>query len=248
RLSLQFADGSAHATDCLIVADGIHSAIRSQLAPDAVTRYAGYTCWRAVIDDPGLSLSAATETWGKHGRFGIVPLAGGKIYCFACINAPQNDPRMAAMRVAELKKIFSGYHAPIPAILEQWRDDQLIWNDLADLKPLDRFAYGRVVLIGDAAHATTPNLGQGACQAIEDAVILAEMLKKHSDPEQAFRAYEQKRLPRTRFIVETSRRMGAIAQWQNPLLVCLRNVLFRLIPQSVNEKQLHQLLSVRFEE
>lgn len=248
RLSLQFADGSAHATDCLIVADGIHSAIRSQLAPDAATRYAGYTCWRAVIDDPGLSLSAATETWGKHGRFGIVPLAGGKIYCFACINAPQNDPRMAAMRVAELKKIFSGYHAPIPAILEQWRDDQLIWNDLADLKPLDRFAYGRVVLIGDAAHATTPNLGQGACQAIEDAVILAEMLKKHSDPEQAFRAYEQKRLPRTRFIVETSRRMGAIAQWQNPLLVCLRNVLFRLIPQSVNEKQLHQLLSVRFEE
>lgn len=245
-LSLHFADGSVHETDYLIVADGIHSAIRGQLAPEARTRYSGYTCWRVVIDDPGLALTAATETWGARGRFGIVPLAGGKIYCFASINAPQNDPGMAKMRVADLQKIFAGYHAPIPAILAQWRDEQLIWNDLSDLKPLDRFAYGRTVLIGDAAHATTPNLGQGACQAIEDAVFLAEMLKKYPDPEQAFRFFEQKRLPRTRFIVETSRRMGAIAQWQNPVLAGLRNILFRLIPRSVNERQMHQLLSVDF--
>ncbi len=86
-LTIQFQDASTATTDYLIVADGIHSAIRRQLMPNAVPRYAGYTCWRAVVDAGDLELSAASETWGTNGRFGIVPLSGNRIYWFACINA-----------------------------------------------------------------------------------------------------------------------------------------------------------------
>ena len=91
-----FSDNTTFLTDHLLVADGIHSAIRQQLLPEAAVRYAGYTCWRAVIDNPGLSLDGASETWGPLGRMGIVPLDRNRIYWFLCINAPQNDPGMRA--------------------------------------------------------------------------------------------------------------------------------------------------------
>lgn len=243
---VHFKDGSTHETDYLIVADGIHSPIRRQLVPGSAPRYAGYTCWRAVIDNPGLDLKGATETWGREGRFGIVPLAGNKIYWFACVNAPQNDPAMRAMDAAGLTRIFQKFHEPIPTILKNTPDASLLWNDIIDLKPIPRFAFGNIVLIGDAAHATTPNMGQGACQAIEDAVILADELATHSNPAAAFTAFERRRLKRTHYIVNNSWTLGKIAQWSNPLLVTLRNGLFRMVPESANERQLKTVLEVDF--
>lgn len=245
-IDLSFADGSVHQTDYLIVADGIHSAIRRQILPESQPRYAGYTCWRAVIDNPGLALSAASETWGAAGRVGIVPLPDNKIYCFICVNAPQNDPQMRAFKSNDLQRVFAGFHEPIPTLLAHFQDADLIWNDIADLKPIPRFAFGPIVLMGDAAHATTPNLGQGACQAIEDAVVLADELRKQTDPQKAFKAFEQRRLKRTHGIVNTSWQMGKIAQWQHPWLIAVRNALFRLIPESANERQLRNLLEVDF--
>jgi len=216
KTTLFFKDGSTHETDFLIVADGIHSPIRRQLLPGSEPRYAGYTCWRAVIDNPGLPLSGATETWGAEGRFGVVPLAGDKIYWFACVNAPQNDPAMRAAGVPELERIFQKFHDPVPAILRHTPGDKLLWNDIIDLKPISRFAFGNIVLIGDAAHATTPNMGQGACQAIEDAVVLADELAAHDNPEAAFAAFERRRIKRTHFIVNNSWHLGKVAQWSNP--------------------------------
>jgi 2-polyprenyl-6-methoxyphenol hydroxylase-like FAD-dependent oxidoreductase len=246
KTTLFFKDGSTHETDFLIVADGIHSPIRRQLLPGSKPRYAGYTCWRAVIDNPGLPLSGATETWGAEGRFGIVPLAGNKIYWFACVNAPQNDPAMRAAGVPDLERIFQKFHDPVPAILRHTPGDSLVWNDIIDLKPISCFAFGNIVLIGDAAHATTPNLGQGACQAIEDAVVLADELAAHDTPEAAFAAFECRRLKRAHFIVNNSWQLGKVAQWSNPLLVSVRNALFRMIPESVNERQLKTVLEVDF--
>lgn len=246
KVTLHFQDGSTHETDYLIVADGIHSPVRRQLLPGSEPRYAGYTCWRAVIDNPDLALDGATETWGAAGRFGIVPLAGNKIYWFACVNAPQNDPNMRAARVPDLQRIFQKFHHPVPAILQHTPDTSLLWNDIIDLKPIQRFAFGNVVLIGDAAHATTPNMGQGACQAIEDAVVLADELARCTSPELAFAAFERRRLKRTHFIVNNSWQLGKIAQWSNPWLVSVRNTLFRLIPESVNERQLKNVLEVDF--
>ena len=247
-IEIHFADGSAQLTDYLIVAEGLHSAVRRQLLPASEPRYAGYTCWRAVIDTPAAlaGLSVASETWGKYGRFGIVPLAGDKIYWFACMNAPQNDPAMRAIKVADLQRFFQKFHPAVRAILENTRDADLLWNDIIDLKPIEQFAFGNIVLIGDAAHATTPNMGQGACQAIEDAVILADELEKNADPAAAFAAFEKRRLERVHFIVNNSWRLGKIAQLSQPWLVGLRNLLFRLIPESVNERQLKALLETDF--
>lgn len=244
--TIHFQDGTSVATDHLIVADGIHSAIRRQLLPDSAPRYAGYTCWRAVIDAGDLELSAATETWGTDGRFGIVPLQGNRIYWFACLNASENDARLRDYTVEDLQRHFGHYHAPVAEILSKTSDSDLLWNDIIDLKPLENFAFGNIVLIGDAAHATTPNMGQGACQAIEDAVVLADELKKNPMPEVAFRAFEQRRLKRTHYIVNNSRALGKIAQLSNPTLAAARNTLFRLLPSSVNERQMRALYKVDF--
>jgi len=247
-IKVHFADGSVHRTNFLIVAEGIHSAVRRQLLPDSEPRYAGYTCWRAVIETPESlkNLSVASETWGAEGRFGIVPLAGDKIYWFACVNAPQNDPAMRDAQVADLQRVFQKFHPTVQAILENTRDADLLWNDIIDLKPIEKFAFGNIVLIGDAAHATTPNMGQGACQAIEDAVILADELGKNAAPAAAFVAFEKRRLERVHFIVNNSWRLGKIAQLSHPWLTAIRNFLFRLVPGSVNERQLRALLAVDF--
>jgi 2-polyprenyl-6-methoxyphenol hydroxylase-like FAD-dependent oxidoreductase len=248
---LFFKDGSEAQADYLIAADGIHSVVRQQLMPESKPRYAGYTCWRAVIEGQpaGFGNQRATETWGSQGRFGIVPLSNNRIYWFACKNAPFQHARYATFTTKDLLLNFKQYHKPIPEILEMTGDKPLIWNDIIDIKPIKQFAFGKILLCGDAAHATTPNMGQGACQAIEDAIVLAHCMALYAtDTEKAFRVFEKKRITRTTRIVNTSWQLGKIAQVENKLLTHLRNSLLRLIPPSVNEKQLQFLYNVDFAE
>jgi 2-polyprenyl-6-methoxyphenol hydroxylase-like FAD-dependent oxidoreductase len=143
-----------------------------------------------------------------------------------------------------LLKHFGQFHSPIPEIIRHTKDDQLIWNDIIDIKPLKQFAFGNIVLMGDAAHATTPNMGQGACMAIEDAAILANVLATSESVESAFFAFEQRRIKRTTSIVNRSWQLGRIAQWENPMLIGIRNSLLRLTPPSVAEKQAKFLIDV----
>ena len=246
KITVTFHDGSTHETDYLIVSDGIHSPIRKQLLPNSEPRYAGYTCWRAVIDNTNLKLTETSETWGLKGRMGLVPLANNKIYWFACINAPQNDPTMKAFKVADLQAVFKDFHAPIPSVLAETKDENLLWNDIIDLKPIHQYAFGNIVLIGDAAHATTPNMGQGACQAIEDAVVLADEIKQNATIEAAFKAFEKRRLKRTHYVVNTSWALGKVAQTESRLLAGLRNFIFRLIPKRMSAKQLENIYEVDF--
>ena len=246
--TLYFQDGTQFTADAVLIADGIHSAIRQQLAPNSQPRYAGYTCWRAVIQNPGIDWSGSSETWASAGRFGIVPLKHQQLYWFLCINAPQNDATMRAVTVQDLAARFKHHHAPIPQILNATRNEQLIHNDIIDLEPVKKFAYGRVLLLGDAAHATTPNMGQGACQAIEDAAVLLDQWEKMPEvlPAEVFSHFETRRLKRTHSIVNRSWSLGKIAQWSNPLAITLRNGLFRRIPASLNERQLAEMYRVDF--
>ena len=243
---VQFQDGSEHEARALILADGIHSPIRRQLLPGSTTRYAGYTCWRAVIQYDGPIPEEASETWGPRGRFGIVPLGGNLIYWFACKSAPENDTHYKNFTTEDLSAHFQSYHSPIPEIIRQTADADLLWNDIIDLNPINQYAFGPMVLIGDAAHATTPNMGQGACQAIEDAVVLAEILGNNKDTAAAFQQFEQNRLKRTHYVVNRSWAMGKVAQAEHPLLGALRNTLFRLLPASFSEKQLKVLYEIEF--
>ncbi len=246
-VSISFADGTTTRADYLIAADGIHSVVRKQLVPDATPRYAGYTCWRGVTQGlpDGMNPDEMSETWGPGRRFGVVPLLRNRVYWFATCNAPANDERMRKAKQRELKEMYAGFHFPIPQLLDLTPDDQIIWNDIIDLKPITRFAFGRMVLIGDAAHATTPNLGQGACMAIEDAATLANALATYP-PEEAFLRFESHRIRRTTQIVNQSWNFGKIAQLENPLLMTWRNGAFRMLPESMIHKQLRDLYEVSF--
>jgi 2-polyprenyl-6-methoxyphenol hydroxylase-like FAD-dependent oxidoreductase len=147
---------------------------------------------------------------------------------------------------AHLQTLFHDYHDPIPQVLATTARHPLLWNDILDLAPLRQFAFGRVVLTGDAAHATTPNMGQGACQAIEDALVLANCLEKYPDGEAAFKVFEQKRLARTGEIIRTSRQIGQVAQLENKFLATLRNAAMQWVPESLNEKRLEFLYRTEF--
>lgn len=247
-LTLKFHDGTIAEADYLIACDGIHSKIRKKILPESRPRFAGYTCWRGVIDDipAQIDMNETSETWGPGSRFGIVPLRNNRIYWFACLNAKANDPAMRTVNIPSLLKYFADFHTPVSDILKKTTNDKLIWSDIMDIKPIKKFAFGDIVLLGDAAHATTPNMGQGACMAIEDAAVLANCLESYASAEEAFVQFEEKRIPRTTRIVNTSWTLGRVAQWENPLLMKLRNMAVRLTPQGVAEKQLRFLTDVSF--
>lgn len=241
---VRFEDGDQIRAEYLIVAEGIHSPIRRKLIPTQKIRYSGYTCWRGIMDNSDLNIAETSETWGKKGRFGVTPLAKNQVYWYACINAAGLNSPLKNFTNADLEENFKDFHFPIPQVLAGTKPDQIIWNDIIDLEPLPRFAFGNLVLIGDAAHATTPNMGQGACMAIEDAAILASCLENNPKPIQAFKLFEKKRLSRTHRIVQDSWRLGIIAQLENPLLMTLRNTFFRMIPRKVTQKQIETLYQV----
>ncbi|HYG38845.1 MAG TPA: FAD-dependent monooxygenase [Cytophagales bacterium] len=248
-VEIEFENGEVVNTECLIAADGIHSLVRRHYLPGSSPRYAGYTCWRAVIDKAPdhFDWESFSETWGNKGRFGIVPLKNNRIYWFACINAPYKDPFKLRFGVKDLLEIFKEYHFPVSQLIELTKDADLFHNDIMDIKPINQFAFNNVLLVGDAAHATTPNMGQGACQAIEDALFVANCLKKYQTPALAFKKFEKLRIKRTTEIVNTSRILGRVAQWDNKIMSATRNFLFKLIPESVNKRQLEFLYNVDFE-
>lgn len=248
RVTLFFGDGSAASADAVIAADGIHSVFRKRLLPSVDLRYSGYTCWRAVADQQpeGFNHAVASETWGAGLRFGIVPLSNNRVYWFATADAPMKDTGMAAVTPDLLGDMFKDFHKPIEKIIRQTKQAQLIHNDIMDFAPVKQFAFGPIVLMGDAAHATTPNLGQGACMAIEDAVILANCISKSQDVKTAFLNFERQRIDRTTKIVNTSFALGKVGQFKNPFLVKIRNAGMRLTPERVAEKQLKFLYDISF--
>jgi len=241
---IKFADGSECETKYLIVADGIHSVARKKLLPHAKPRFSGQTCWRGVITLQEMELEESFETWGRQGRFGLGPLLDHKFYWYASLNAKPNDSAFRQFGIRDLQNRFNDFHSPIPEVLAASTDADLIWGDIIDIKPISQYAFDRILLIGDAAHATTPNLGQGGAMAIEDAVILANELKKETDVNLAFLNFEKRRLPRTRKIVNESWRVGKISQLENSALISMRNWVMRHFPASVNEKQLKFLFDV----
>jgi 2-polyprenyl-6-methoxyphenol hydroxylase-like FAD-dependent oxidoreductase len=233
-----FAGGKEVWGDVLIGADGIHSVIRSQLFGQAKPRYAGYTAWRSVTPFQVEQEGEAFETWGRGKRFGFVPLNNGRVYWFATRNSLEGRGDGAMGRKGEVLDLFRGWHEPIEALIKATEESAMLRNDIYDRKPLHHWGEGRITLLGDAAHPMTPNMGQGGCQAIEDALVLAACLRNASDMEAALRAYEDKRIKRTAAIVKRSRTIGRVAQWENPLACSIRDALLKRTPSDVLFKQL----------
>ena len=134
--------------------------------------------------------------------------------------------------------MFACWHAPVPALIEATAAAAILRNDIYDRDPVDRWRYGRVTLLGDAAHPMTPNLGQGGCQAIEDAVVLARCLGEGGPVDASLRRYESRRVARTKFIVNASRRIGRAFQLESPVFCRLRDVALRMMPVSMSYRSL----------
>ncbi|MCU0355727.1 MAG: FAD-dependent monooxygenase [Cytophagales bacterium] len=247
-VTVHFADGSSDVADCLLACDGIRSVVRQQLVPDSRIRYAGHACWRAVteVQPDKVDMENFTESWDTAGRFGIAPLAGNQVYWYACLNVPQDSPEAKAFMIPDLYERFKQFHDPVPYLLQNTPNEKLLLNDIIDFKPLRRLAFGKILLMGDAGHATTPNMGQGACQAIEDAAVLLKLLGTHAHVEEDFKAFEQKRLKRTEKINTLSWQIGKLAHVKNPFLAQVRNTVMRLLPDSVNNRQVAFLYDVAF--
>jgi 2-polyprenyl-6-methoxyphenol hydroxylase-like FAD-dependent oxidoreductase len=225
--------------DLVVGADGLNSVVRPTVAVKP-PRYAGYTAWRGtspVAVEPG----RLTESWGRGERFGLVDI-GGRTYWFATKNAAEGEADEPEGRKAELLRRFSGWHEPIRAVLEAADEQEILRNDVYYLDPLPRWTNGRVVLLGDAAHATTPGVGQGAAQAIEDAVVLARELGGRADLAAALAVYEAVRKPRTTAVLTMSRRADKAAQLAGPIACFVRNAFVRGLPERAQRRQLEPLI------
>jgi 2-polyprenyl-6-methoxyphenol hydroxylase-like FAD-dependent oxidoreductase len=235
-----FADGSEVQGDMLIGADGLHSTIRSQLFGVIKPEYVGYTCWRGLAHIPRRGLE--TYAWGKGYQLGITPMTKERAYWFAQRYMPQAMKDKACGRKNEVLEMFHDWHDPIPAVIEATAEKDILRNDIYELPLLHKWSRGRITLLGDAAHAMTPNLGQGACQAIEDGVALGACLKTESDVVAAFKLYEAQRIKRTHRIARLARFAGVAVQVENPAFSSARNFVLKRLPVSLELEGLMWIL------
>lgn len=237
--TLQFEDGTRVDTDYVIGADGIKSKVRQELFAESQLRNSGQICWRGLteFDLPAEYQHSITEALGKGKRFGFLKINRTQVYWYLLANEGAGDEH------SDLSQQVKDFHPLAGQLLKATPKEQILFAPLYDLKPIHVWNTETACLIGDAAHATTPNLGQGACQAIEDAYVLGELLKKYSI-EEAFKKYPLIRKAKAHGIVRTSWTFGKIAQASNPIIIAIRNFLFKSMPPSVNQKQLAQIFSL----
>jgi 2-polyprenyl-6-methoxyphenol hydroxylase-like FAD-dependent oxidoreductase len=216
--------------DLVVVADGVHSDLRAALFPDypgAV--YAGYTVWRGLVPAAASTVPAElSETWGRGARFGYVVLGDDQVYWFATEHLREHDK--PEHRLDLLAERFHRWHEPIPQLLAATPDATMLRHDVYYLRaPLPAFVRGRLALLGDAAHAVTPDIGQGACLAIEDALVLASTIDEHG-VDKGLRAYDATRRPRTESMARFSGRLAAVLQTSNPITAAIRDAIALAAP------------------
>lgn len=238
---LTFEDNSTIESKIVIGADGIKSVVRNQLFEKSTLRNPNQICWRGIceIDLPQKYHNELNEAWGKGKRFGFVKISDKKVYWYALTNSKNTNADEV-----NLTELFSEFHSDISQIISATLKEQIIISDIFDLKPIDKWQSENVCLIGDAAHATTPNLGQGACQAIEDAYVLGKLLDNGITIENTFKEYENLRRKKAHTIVNTSWRVGKIAHLENSFGIWLRNFAMKNIPKSANKKQMDMIFNL----
>ncbi|BDT93632.1 hypothetical protein IFM12275_36080 [Nocardia sputorum] len=214
------------AADVLVGADGIHSAVRRGLWADSDPVFQRILCWRGVTEPGSVWPVEGFQTWGRGARFGAHPLTDRRVFWFLTVRQHEPGTRYEDDR-AELRRRVGDWHDPIPALLAATTPEAILCHDISDLNPLPSFADGRVVLLGDAAHAMTPFLAQGACQALEDATVLAAELRGGAVPA-ALARFDQLRRPRSQQVQRMARRDPAMSLSTSALFYGLATGLTRL--------------------
>jgi 2-polyprenyl-6-methoxyphenol hydroxylase-like FAD-dependent oxidoreductase len=233
---VHFADGTKICPDVLVGADGIHSTVRDAVTPGVEPRSLDGVAYRALVtlELPEPYQTQGFEIWGDGTYTGGSPVDEERFYWFATAPEPLTDDH-AAPEVVEsaLRNHLTGYPEPIPELLDGLDPDDLILTDLEDLPSLGSWSRNRVVLAGDAAHAMLPFAGQGAAQAIEDGLLLADAIATCETHERAFEAYESERKPRADRVRAESRRLGRVGTMQSTFGCRLRNFVVDTVPDAV---------------
>lgn len=198
-VTVRFEDGSIARGDILVGADGIFSTIRSVIFPGWEPRYAGHVAWRGIanVSDERWPAGISFNWYGRGKHFALMPLTGGRTFWYATKNLPVDTVDGGR---DEIVRLFADAVEGVADLIRATEPEWIVRNRLFDLPFRRRWGRGRVVLIGDAAHAMRPNLGQGACTAIEDAVVLAQTMKVLPEPERALPRFERLRRRRVRWI------------------------------------------------
>jgi 2-polyprenyl-6-methoxyphenol hydroxylase-like FAD-dependent oxidoreductase len=234
----------------MVGADGLSSTVRGSIQGATPPRYAGYTAWRGVAY-PGEGVvprGVGLETWGRGVRFGCVYIGGGRVYWFATQNAPEGARDAPGESRRRVLGLLRGWHDPIEALVRATPEEEIRRDDIYDRDPIPRWGQGPVTLLGDAAHPMTPNLGQGAGQALVDAAALGESLSRSPgcrDLEAGLRMYERRRALPAAALVLLSRYAGVAGQLRTPALTRLRDRAFRAAPRRLKELQLQEQLGYR---
>ena len=240
-VTVRLADGSTRAVDLVVGADGVRSAVRASVDPSR-PRYIGLAAWRAVIS----TTTPVRDSWlsiGRGKQFLAAPLSGGRTYVSGLLPMAEGAFTELPLLGPFLRESFQGWHHPIGQLIDDTREDAYIRSEIYDRPRPSQLCWGRVALVGDAAHPVTPDLGQGGCLAIEDAVVLTQCLKLVDDIPGALKLFEQARLPRVRMMVFESHWTGRVFASPNPVIETIRSVILRGMPTRTRLRHLARYAS-----
>lgn len=243
RFCAHFASGLMVEGDAFIGADGLRSKVRSELFGEQPPIYRNFTTWRGLTNyvPDTYRRGYIREFLGQGQGFGFMMLGKGRMYWYAAALAPENQPDKPIGRKKELESMFQDWFDSIFELIAATDETDIIKTDLYDRVPVLPWSKQNITLLGDAAHPTLPTLGQGACMALEDALIITKCLVKSSSLVTAFQNYENQRFFRTKSIVEQSLRSAQMGQLAHPITVKIREILMKLMKPLIRKsfKNLH---------
>jgi 2-polyprenyl-6-methoxyphenol hydroxylase-like FAD-dependent oxidoreductase len=240
---VRLADGRELACDLLVGADGLHSRVRAQLVGDQHLDYAGYVVTRGIADGD-FAGNTGTVWMGPARQFGAFPLPQNQTYWFASEKSCEGNSE-APRPIAAILESLSGWAPPVLPIVRATPEDKLLRNRIYDRPTLRRWSFGHVTMLGDAAHPAAPTLGQGCCQAIEDAVTLGRCCAEEQDIGAALQNYQARRLARANSFVREARLMGKLGLWQNSMALYVRETMMRVMPVKFRQSQLARTFDFR---
>lgn len=233
RATVLLAGGGRSSGDLVIGADGVHSVVREHVAGSSKLDYSGYSGWGGILDGFSHELlqpNRHVEIWARHGKGGVADVGNGSSRWYVVRKAPAGATDLPVLK-DEIREHVTGWYELLRAAVEAAEPESIVQTEAWDLEPLDTWVDGRVVLLGDSAHATTPFASMGACMTIQDCRALVDRLVSDAPLEEALGTYQNARKERDEAVVRRSRKLGKLSMLHSPILGWLRDEAFTHMPE-----------------